>query len=242
MNNKQNLKKNLKNILPSLIACSLLLFSCAPAPKNTLPGKTKGTITSNLLEQQSTQQISDSPVADLLGEQLTIENYFLEIPIGWYFKEVNQTNMDGWIFTSHDPQIMLENGFNEWAGALWIVTPLPSGANPDEFRNNLQSQEYKNGDLEAMLMVSEKAGLFDLSEAEILLSATEITIWGDQPCLKMIGSLKIDTTSNLKLDTTIYMMVHNQNFITFYQFSDSIITDQLALTLTTSRESIGYSQ
>ncbi len=232
-----------KFFLTPIIVCSLFLFSCAPSNRSSLPGKTTSTIdVNNLLEQQSTQEISDSPAVVLLGEQLTINNYSLEIPIDWYYLEVNQTNMNGWVFTSQDPQITQEHGFNGWAGALWVVTPLPSGASPEEFRDNLQNQAYQSSDLEAMLIVPEQAGLLDLSDAETLLTAVQITAWGNQPSLKMEGTITFSATPDLMLDTIVYLMVHDRDFLTYYQFSDQAITEQVAPVLTASLESLGYSQ
>src|SRR5665648_1058839 len=209
---------------------SLVLSSCAVSTEGKLPAKAYVTATNDAEipdSQQSTPQNSADVPVNLLGENLSLNNYSLAIPKGWYFSEVNRPNIHGWIFTMRDPVITQENGFIEWAGAFWALTPLPAGTSAEEFTTSLQSQNFNSGDFSALLLAPEQAGLMDLTVAEGLLSGVEISSWGGQPCLKMKGSVNFSGSDNLSLDTTIILMAINQDFISYYQFSNSSVTTQV---------------
>ena len=209
-----------------ILVSTLVLSGCTAADKGKLPSKAFITATNDAGKpdaQSSSENSAETPV-NLLGEILTLNNYHLAIPLGWYFSEVNRPNMHGWIFTSQDPAVTLENGFMEWAGGFWAVTPLPAGTTPEEFISSLQNQNFNSGDFSALLLAPEQAGLLDLTDAEATLNDVEISSWAGQPCLIMKGSVNFPGSDNLLLDTKIVLMAKNQDFISYYQFSNSTVS------------------
>lgn len=221
---------------------SLLLISgCTTMSENDLPGKSKITATTAFNGQDNGQSPSENntnnPV-DVLGDKLTLGDYDLSIPANWYYSEINRPNLHGWIFTLQDPEVTQESGFIGWAGAFWAVTPLPSGTSAEEITSGFQSQNFTSSDLSALLIAPEQAGLLDLSDAEILLKTTEMTTWGGQPCVKMTGSISFTGIEGFALDTTVFLMGHNQDFISYYQFNDSTISDQVGPVFASSVETL----
>jgi hypothetical protein len=245
MNINHRLIKLFWQLTALFLISALLISGCSSSPKNSLPGKAFITATNDAGipdVQQPDPQNSEATTVNLLGEKLTLNNYSLAIPEGWYFSEVNRPNMHGWIFTLQDPAFTEQNGFTEWAGALWAVTPLPDGTSADEFTGNLHSQNYSDSDLTALLIAPEQAGLLDLTEAEALLTNVEIASWGGRPCLKMEGAIRFAGSEELILDITVFLMGQNQDFISYYQFSDSAISSQIRPSFSASLESFGIQQ
>ena len=223
----RNKNKRVLYFAVSILINSLVLNGCAAPDKGKLPSIAFITATNDAdipdSSQPASQNNAETPV-NLLGEILSLNNYRLAIPLGWYFSEVNRPNMHGWIFTSQDPSVTLENGFIEWAGAFWAITPFPAGTNPDEFTSSLQNQNFNSGDFSALLLAPEQAGMVDLTDAEATLNNVEISSWGGQPCLIMKGSVIFTGSDNLSLDTKIVLMANNQDFISYYQFSNTTVS------------------
>jgi hypothetical protein len=229
-----------------VILISLILISgCSAKTESNLPGKADITATSESVnpgEGQSTTENSSSTDASLLGDQLTLSEYTLAIPANWYYAEVNRTNLHGWIFTSQDPIVTRESGFVGWAGAFWAVTPLPAGTSAEEITKSLQSQNFNSSDLSALLIAPEQAGVFDLSDAEVELKHAEITTWAGQPCIKIDGTVSFTGIQGVVLDTTVFLMSHNLNFISYYQFSDYAVTGQIDTIFAASINSLALEQ
>jgi hypothetical protein len=185
----------------------------------------------------STQEltITTSP----LGSSFKLDNYRLNIPKDWYFTVVNDNQMNGWAFMANDPSETSVNGFENWVGGLWVVSPVPPGTNLDDFSLNLknQAEEYGLSEFEAILLPVQQAGLLDLSEAEITFTQAGVSTWAGNECLQMSGTINFGNPGT-ELSASVYLMWTNQNFISYYSFSDISITSDLAPVFQSSRESL----
>ena len=246
MKKKNRLKRIHLYLSVGFLIGLILISGCSTvSDNNNLPGKSKITATTAFDGQddgQSTSENNTSNPADVPGEKLTLGDYNLSIPANWYYSEINRPNLHGWIFTLEDPAITQENGFNEWAGALWAVTPLPSGTSAEEITSGFQSQNFTSSDLSALLIAPEQAGLLDLSDAEVLLKTTEMTTWGGEPCIKLTGSISFTGTEGFILETTVFLMGHNQDFISYYQFNDSTISSQVGPVFAASVKTLDFNR
>lgn len=205
------------------------LSSCQGSPSRE--------ITNQSILPTSTQEltITTSP----LGSSFKLDNYRLNIPKDWFFTVVNDNQMNGWAFMANDPTETGVNGFEKWAGGLWVVSPVPSGSNLDDFSLNLKTQigSYGQSEFEAILLPVQQAGLLDLNEAEILFKDAEISTWAGNDCLQMNGTINLGNSGN-ELAASVYLMWTDQNFISYYNFSDTAITSDLVSVFQASRESL----
>jgi hypothetical protein len=116
------------------------LSSCKGSPSRE--------ITNQTILPTSTQEliITTSP----LGSSFKLDNYRLNIPKDWFFTVVNDNQMNGWAFMVNDPSETSVNGFDNWAGGLWVVSPVPPETNLDDFSLNLKTtiDNYGQSDFE----------------------------------------------------------------------------------------------
>ena len=185
----------------------------------------------------STQEliITTSP----LGSSFKLDNYRLNIPKDWFYTVVNDNQMNGWVFMANDPSETSVNGFEKWAGGLWVVSPVPADTNLELFSLNLKSEieNYGLSEFEAILLPVQQAGLLDLSDAEIVFDKADISTWAGNECLQMSGTINVGNPG-IELSASVYLMWTNQNFISYYNFSDISITSDLVPVFQSSRESL----
>lgn len=185
----------------------------------------------------STQEltITTSP----LGSSFKLDNYRLNIPKDWFFTVVNDNQMNGWAFMANDPTETGVIGFEKWAGGLWVVSPVPPETNLDDFSLNLKSQvdDYGQSEFEAILLPVQQAGLLDLSDAKITFIQAGVSTWAGYECLQMSGTINVGNPG-IELSASVYLMWTNQNFISYYNFSDISITSDLAPVFQSSRDSL----
>jgi hypothetical protein len=70
----------------------------------------------------------------------------------------------------------------------------------------------------------------------------EISSWGGRPCLKMEGTVSFTGEDNLSLDTKVILLANNQDFISYYQFSNSSVSTQTNPLFAASFESFSINQ
>ena len=200
-------------------------------------GSQSGELANQSLLPTSTQEliITTSP----LGSSFKLDNYRLNIPKDWFFTVVNDNQMNGWAFMSDDPSETSVNGFENWAGGLWVVSPVPPETNLELFSLNLKTEieNYGQSEFEAILLPVQQAGLLDLSDAEIVFDKAGISTWAGNECLQMSGTINLGN-SGTELSASVYLMWTTQNFISYYDFSDISITSELATVFQASRESL----
>jgi len=174
-----------------------------------------------------------------LGSSFKLDNYRLNIPKDWFYTVVNDNQMNGWAFMNHDPSKTSVNGFKDWAGGLWIVAPVPTELNVEDFSINLNAQveEYGQSDFDAILLPVQQAGLLDLSDSEIIFGQASVSTWAGKECIQMNGIVRFGDTGD-ELSASVYLMWVDQNFISYYNFSDTAITSDFESVFIASRESL----
>jgi hypothetical protein len=231
------LKKN-QFYFPIII---ILLTGCQFLPNNSISNQAPTTV-ENTIESTSTPLATVSTPTPFipLGERFKLDKYQLSIPENWFYSIVNEPNLIGWVFTSKDPLQITEEGLNHWAGALWTVSPLPENSNPEAMRAEMESllPQFGNDDLEGLLTAPERAGLLDLSEAQVRLERASTTTWASQPALQLDGQILFNNDPNLSLSVSVYLIWNQTNFLGYFQFSDSTITGQIQPIFAASRESL----
>lgn len=175
-----------------------------------------------------------------LGERFKIKNYYLNTPQNWFYTVVNEENMQGWVFTPNDPLLMAEQGFNGWAAIVWLVTPIPDGADVAEMQTQMITRvdQYGNDELQAVLLPAQETGLIELTDEVVTLVGAEVVPWGNVEALRLDGNILFGGDTNTQVDISVFLTWNADEFVAFYQFSDQILTHSLTPAFDASRGSI----
>ncbi len=185
-------------------------------------------------------EVNPTTLSYPLGERFKIKNYYLNTPQNWFYTVVNQENMLGWVFTPNDPLLMAEQGFNNWSAIVWLVTPIPQGSDVEEMHKQMLANvgTYTSDELQAVLLPAQETGLIEITDEPVTLNKSEVVKWGNVDALHLQGNILFSDSSTTQIDVDIYLTWNADEFISFYQFSDHVLTETLNSAFLVSRESI----
>jgi hypothetical protein len=171
----------------------------------------------------------------------------MEIPPGWHTIPVAQPALTGTIFVQQDPALLatfddpaLAVPADFAAGAL-LFTPLPSTADPDALREDMEANltGLADEDFVAMLVGADKAGLISLSAVNRgNLQRAYVSDLGEKPAIALEGTIHFMQDQPPILQGRIWLAWTNEAFVVFYELASDSVWSQVGGQLDATRLSL----